>query len=201
MNLLISLLLLLVSGVQYFAVTAGHGGNTSVYFCEVPGCASNVTKIFCKDELVVTDKHIPDCAGHLPPPKSVCQHDGRAFVSSDTDDPCEFEGEAYIETRKCTATSDICSLTRDTKSPEQKSLESIWIVLIVLVSLVSLVCLIIHIYKKRQNREQNPQEGSDSGVAEPLRDIQSSGNTSERDTSGAPGLDDSSSLSQRDHGA
>lgn len=79
------------------------GGNTSiqVFYCKVPGCAANVTKVCCKDEFLFIQPPMADCSGP-PQPKTVCQRDGHAFVSIDTLGSCEFERDAYIETEKCT---------------------------------------------------------------------------------------------------
>lgn len=73
-----------------------------LFFCKIPGCAANVTKVFCNNELVIDRIDIADCTG-APPLMTVCQRDGRAFVSIDTDGDCEFEEKAgYIQTEKCT---------------------------------------------------------------------------------------------------
>lgn len=79
-------------------------GNSSVltFFCKIPGCVTNVTDIFCKEEQIPTHTPFEDCTG-TPPPNTVCQHDGRAFVSINADGECDFEGKhGYIETQKCT---------------------------------------------------------------------------------------------------
>lgn len=81
-------------------VTGGNG-SVNISFCKIPGCAANVTKVFCNDKLLFNSGGIKKCTGP-PPPRSVCQHDGRAFVSTDADAVCEFEGkDGYIETGKC----------------------------------------------------------------------------------------------------
>lgn len=73
-----------------------------MFFCKAQGCAANVTNVFCNDKEVKQDPPIQPCKG-LPPPNTVCQYDGRAFVSNDSDGNCEFEGaDSYIETSKCT---------------------------------------------------------------------------------------------------
>ncbi len=72
-----------------------------LFFCKTPGCAAKVTKVFCNDELLTDHVDITDCTG-APPIDTVCQRDGRAFVSVDADGNCEFEGKAvYIQTEKC----------------------------------------------------------------------------------------------------
>lgn len=72
-----------------------------VFYCKDSGCASNVTQVFCNDNLLFSHALIADCTG-LPQPNTVCQHDGQAFVSIDTPGSCDFEGDSYIKTEKCT---------------------------------------------------------------------------------------------------
>ncbi|XP_042277205.1 uncharacterized protein LOC121903875 isoform X4 [Thunnus maccoyii] len=60
--------------------------------------------------------------------------------------------------------------------------------------------LIAFFCSKKKDRDRNQQPASDSGVTLPLRNMQSSGETSERDTDCDPGLTDGSPPSQRDHG-
>ncbi|KAI9521569.1 hypothetical protein NQZ68_003723 [Dissostichus eleginoides] len=90
--------------MQCFPATASQGGNSlaKLFFCMDPGCAKNVTTIFCDDEPVSFD-HISDCrpAGP-PPPQTVCQHEGRAFVFTNTSGQCEFEVKSRdIRTGNC----------------------------------------------------------------------------------------------------
>ncbi|KAF3850918.1 hypothetical protein F7725_012690 [Dissostichus mawsoni] len=78
-----------------------------LFFCMDPGCAKNVTTIFCNDE-PVSFNHIADCrpAGP-PPPQTVCQHEGRAFVFTNTSGRCEFEVKSRdIKTGNCQGKSD-----------------------------------------------------------------------------------------------
>lgn len=106
-------MLFLAAGLmQCFPATASQGGNSlaKLFFCMYPGCAKNVTTIFCDDEPVSFD-HIADCrpAGP-PPPQTVCQHDGRAFVFTNTSGLCDFEViSRHIKTGNCQDHSDICT--------------------------------------------------------------------------------------------
>lgn len=87
-------------GILYLVI----GGNRTVqlFFCKIPGCAANVINVFCNDKLLFSHTHTTNCMGP-PQPGAVCQHDGRAYVSIDTDGDCEFEGkDGYIETQKYT---------------------------------------------------------------------------------------------------
>lgn len=94
-----------LKNVRYFMKTLCDvtGGNTSlqVFYCKDSGCASNVTQVFCNDKLLFSQTLIADCAG-LHRPNTVCQHDDQAFVSIDTPGSCDFEGDSYIKTEKCT---------------------------------------------------------------------------------------------------
>lgn len=83
------------------------GGKTSpqLFFCTIPGCAADVAYVFCNEKRLFSRTRIADCTGP-PPPNTLCQHDGRAFVSTDRDGACEFEGEdRFIDTTKCTGIS------------------------------------------------------------------------------------------------
>lgn len=72
-----------------------------VFYCNVSGCAANVTDLFCNDEPVPFHRPLPHCKG-TPLNSTVCQHDGRAFVSYDGNNGCQFEGLiGYIATAKC----------------------------------------------------------------------------------------------------
>ncbi|XP_045891088.1 uncharacterized protein LOC123960414 isoform X2 [Micropterus dolomieu] len=155
---------------QWFAVAASQGGHTTwqVFFCQNPGCAANVTCVYCNDELLHSHTPIADCSGH-PPPSTVCQHDGRAFVSTDANADCEFEGiSGYMKTEKCTVHSKICDFNRDMRMDNAK-LGSI------VGGVVCLVCLLVGLYlcfcKKRRCREQHQQPVSDSACdCTPRRD-------------------------------
>lgn len=83
-------------------ITGGRGFKL-LFFCEPPGCAANVEVVYCNDKNVfaVLNETIKDCSG-FPPPNTVCQRDGRAFVSTNSDGQCDFEGLNYsITTIKC----------------------------------------------------------------------------------------------------
>ncbi|XP_042344990.1 uncharacterized protein LOC121945051 isoform X2 [Plectropomus leopardus] len=172
------------------------------------GCATDVTHVFCNNELVFNNSHIAQCTGP-PPPNTVCQNDGRAFVSTDTDGDCEFEGDARIETLKCTDQSDICVFIIATTpspvtAPPQVTTEGpqndkrghiaggVFGALLLLLIIGSLLNICV-------KRYQNQPPASDSGETENLRAMQSSGDTSNSDTQGGPGLDDDSSP-HRDRG-
>lgn len=73
-----------------------------VFYCKISGCVANVTDVFCKDEPVPVHRPLPNCTG-TPLNNTVCQHDGRVFISYDGNGDCEFEGKliGYIDTAKC----------------------------------------------------------------------------------------------------
>lgn len=73
-----------------------------VFYCKISGCAANVTDLFCNDERVPFHRPLARCTG-TPLNSTVCQHDGRAFISFDGSGVCQFEGEliGYIDTAKC----------------------------------------------------------------------------------------------------
>lgn len=158
---LIFLLHLLSRELVYcFPVTPGQGGNRSadLFFCKVPGCAADVTVVFCNDVQVFRGLHITECAGR-PTPKSVCQRDGRAFVSVVTGGQCEFEGKGiYILTEKCKDhNNSICAFTTDPSSPKPGHI--VYILCGVIGLLLIIICLGVYFYKKRKKgkEEQNPQ--------------------------------------------
>lgn len=79
----------------------GAKDSLELFYCNFAGCAANVVKVFCNDTLLQHDL-LPDCSGS-PLPHKVCQHDGRAYVSTPVGTKCEFEEESkYISTEKCT---------------------------------------------------------------------------------------------------
>ncbi|XP_078105823.1 uncharacterized protein LOC144517611 [Sander vitreus] len=206
----IFLLLCYAELTQCLPVTASQGGNIFVFSCKNPGCATNVTCVFCNDNLIWRHSHIANCTGP-PPPNTVCQQEGRAFVSIDTHGDCEFEGkDGYIRTEKCTDHSNICVFISATTSsqvtsdgtPKYSSKLGYILGGICGFFLIIGLCLIAHCHKQRQNRELNQNHASDSDVTEPLREMQSPRETSGSDTRG-PGLNESSNsvLSPCDSGA
>lgn len=83
-----------------FDVTAGNRPS-QLFFCKTPGCAAEVTAVFCNEELLLYNSSIANCKGP-PPPGTVCQHNGLAFVAINTIGVCDFEGEVRpIQTEKC----------------------------------------------------------------------------------------------------
>ena len=81
---------------------AGGKAFPQEFYCEAPDCAARVKSVFCNDKQLLSGDRIQECAGP-PPPDSVCQHQGRAFVSTVSGATCEFEGtDSYIKTKKCT---------------------------------------------------------------------------------------------------
>nr|XP_020450156.1 uncharacterized protein LOC109956977 [Monopterus albus]XP_020450157.1 uncharacterized protein LOC109956977 [Monopterus albus] len=159
--------------------TASQGGKTSVqtFFCKDPGCADNITKVFCNDKRL-TDRQMADCTGP-PPPNTVCQRDGRAFVSTDAHGKCEFEGVSFfLPTGDCKDHINICAFSRaatpspltnrtqkDQENPEHDagrgngSLVSLVVPILLLVGVG--VAVLVVLKKKRQNRPQNQQSASD----------------------------------------
>nr|XP_033476199.1 uncharacterized protein LOC117252992 isoform X1 [Epinephelus lanceolatus] len=184
-------------------VTGGHQ-SVQVFFCKNPGCAANVTHIFCSDNSVnFSHTHITECSGP-PPPNNVCQHDGRAFVAKDTAGSCDFEGSmGYIDTEKCTDQKNICAFisattpspvtTEGTPKDHAKPGHIAAGVVGGLLLLIALACVIACCCIRRRNREQNQPPARDPDVNLPLREQQDPGETSEGDTHGGPGLDDGSS--------
>ncbi|XP_042277201.1 uncharacterized protein LOC121903874 [Thunnus maccoyii] len=198
---------------QCFPVTAAQGGHDPVqlFFCKTPGCATDVTRVFCNDKLVFSNTDIISCTGP-PPPNTVCQHNGRAFISRDTHGVCEFEGaDDYMETKECPDLSNICDfINAPTSSPiPTKGQQNVredhakWGTIVggVLCLVLIVSGLTAYFYCKKRNRDRNQQPASDSGVTSPLRNMQSSGETSERDTDCDPGLTNGSPPSQCDPGA
>lgn len=83
-----------------FDVTAGSRPS-QLFFCKTPGCAAEVTAVFCNEELLLYKSSIENCTGP-PPLGTVCQHNGLAFVAINTSGVCDFEGEfRHIQTEKC----------------------------------------------------------------------------------------------------
>ncbi|XP_044053293.1 uncharacterized protein LOC122876716 isoform X2 [Siniperca chuatsi] len=203
-GLTISLLLCAPVLAQCFPVAASQGGNSSVqlFFCKIPGCAANVTCVYCNDKLLFTrHTHITSCTGP-PSPNTVCQHDGRAFVSTNADE-CEFEGTSgYIKTEKCTDHSKICDFISAITSPpvttegmvKDRAKHGL-----IVGGVGTLLLLIVGLYfcKKRGDQEQSQQA---TDVIEPLSEMQSPGETTEGDTRVHPGLNDDISPSQCDDG-
>ncbi|XP_037632911.1 uncharacterized protein LOC119492491 [Sebastes umbrosus] len=210
------ILLLFAAGLtQCFPVTTSPGGKSyrNLFYCKNPGCAANVTIVFCNDLPVPTHTHITNCAGP-PPPNTVCQHDRRAYVSIDTDADCEFEGKGgYIMTEKCTDHSIICAFI-DATTPPKVTTEGTrevhakrpYIVGEVcgsfLVLLIVIVIIVVACFCKKRSTANNQQTASESDVTVPLREMQSRGGTRDSDTcNSGPGSDGGSSPSQRDRGA
>ncbi|XP_068559889.1 uncharacterized protein [Cebidichthys violaceus] len=191
---------------QCFPDTASQGGNRSaqLFFCSIPGCADDVTSIFCNEVQLLVHSFIANCTGP-PPPNTACQHDGRAFVSIDTDGDCEFEGKSsYIETKKCTDHSNICAfISANTSSQVTTEDHATRRYIVGGVCGSALLIMLIGIFgyirsRFTQSREINQQPARDSGVIIPLREMESPGETSDSDT---PGLDGGCSTSHRVRGA
>ncbi|XP_042277203.1 uncharacterized protein LOC121903875 isoform X2 [Thunnus maccoyii] len=206
------LLLCVPTLTQCFPVTAAQGGQNhmQLFFCETPGCATDVTRVFCNDKLVFNNTDIISCTD-LPPPNTVCQHNGRAFISRDIASVCEFErANGYMETKECTDLSNICDLinaptsspisTKGQQNVREHHAKGGTIVGGVLCLVLIVSGLTAFFCSKKKDGDRNQQPESDSGVTLPLRNMQSSGETSERDTDCDPGLTDGSPPSQRDHG-
>ncbi|XP_070821271.1 uncharacterized protein [Chaetodon trifascialis] len=196
-------LLLWALGLTHsFPVTARQGGNRSarLFFCVIQGCAANVTHAFCNDVRIFSGSHIANCAGPLTP-NAVCQHDGRAFLSTDTDGDCEFEGKVNsIDTKKCKDDSPICAFaTAPTSPPVTTNNYAIAAYTVAAVLVLGLIFFSVWLCKKRRQREQQPASDTDGNV--PLREVQRPEDGNGRDTRGGPGLDDGSSPSQHDHGS
>ncbi|XP_010784850.1 uncharacterized protein [Notothenia coriiceps] len=187
--------------MQCFPATASQGGNSleKLFFCMDPRCAKNVITIFCDDKLVSFDQ-IADCkSAGPPPPRTVCQHDGRAFVFTDTSGRCEFEAESRdLKTGNCKDHSDICTFFNGnsngvaTTTPSPVTTEASrhdpakrgHIVVGVVVSVLLLLgvsCLIAYLVRRRNTernqqtrdpREEFPLQTSDTR-GDPLEDVSS----------------------------
>ncbi|XP_026199551.1 uncharacterized protein LOC113150984 [Anabas testudineus] len=188
MNELVTLfLLLLAPGLDWcFPVTAGGSSVLQVFYCKSSGCAFNVTQVFCNDELLFSETQIADCTG-LPPPNTVCQHGGRAFVSIDTPGSCDFEGASYIKTTKCTNSTKACTFTNATTSSSNTTMnvqepQKSPISPAVYVVLVLVLVPVVYFFKKRHNRDQNQQPDSDK--SEPILKMQQARETTLSDTKG-----------------
>ncbi|KAL7391770.1 hypothetical protein ABVT39_014533 [Epinephelus coioides] len=145
--------------------------------------------------------HITECSGP-PPPNNVCQHDGRAFVSTDTAGSCEFEDSVdYMDTEKCTD-KNICVFisgttpspvtTEGTPKPAKPGHIAAGVVGGLLL-LIALACVIACCCIRRRNRKQNQPPARDPDVNLPLREQQDPEETNERYNRGDPGPDDGSS--------
>ncbi|CAK6970509.1 uncharacterized protein LOC121903874 [Scomber scombrus] len=165
------------------------GGNSHVFYCETPDCATNVTRVFCNDNLLFSDANIPKCTGP-PSPSTVCQHNGRAFISRDTDGPCEFEGpNGYMETKKCRDLSNICDFTNGSAPPplstkgqendKESHVTEISVGVIFLVTLLLTVLGLTAYFCMKRKKDRSQQQANDSDVTVPLEDTQSSGETRE----------------------
>ncbi|KAK9522663.1 hypothetical protein VZT92_019112 [Zoarces viviparus] len=205
MNKVTLLFLLLFAAVlaQCFPVTASQGGNRSarLFFCNVSGCADDVTSVYCTDDVdLLTHTRITDCTGP-PQPNTVCRHDGRAFVSSDTHGYCDFEGKSgYIVAEKCTDHSNICAFMSANAS-SQVTTEDHARHRYIAAGVSGSVLLIILIFGIRscriaQIRKSIQQLRDNTNVQ--LGEMESPKETSDSDT---PGLDDGCSPSHRDRGA
>ncbi|XP_036954144.1 uncharacterized protein LOC119019539 isoform X1 [Acanthopagrus latus] len=206
-ELILTFLLLLLPGLaQCFPVTANQAGSrpSQLFFCKTPGCAAEVTAVFCNEELLLYKSSIENCTGP-PPLGTVCQHNGLAFVAINTSGVCDFEGEfRHIQTEKCKGDSDICAFPiAFTASPapikDHATPGYIAAGVCVFVLLVLMIGLSLYLWKKRRTTEQ--QQASDPDVTVAMTVMQSPGETVERSTDGGgPGLDDSCCPSQHDHG-
>ncbi|XP_026176883.1 uncharacterized protein LOC113138560 [Mastacembelus armatus] len=159
------------------SVTPGQrmssGEGLKVFFCKAPGCVTDVKKVFCNDKSVSIGDPIIKCTGP-PPLNSVCQYDGRAFVSTDTSDSCDFEGDSYIETTKCTDQTSACaSISVTTPSPvntvnmqkEQKRQDRHHLVTgIVLVLAVLVVVVLVVVYFCQRKGQDHPPASVKSGT-------------------------------------
>ncbi|XP_043967901.1 uncharacterized protein LOC122828421 isoform X2 [Gambusia affinis] len=108
-------LLLAFGDATSLPVTTGAKDSPELFYCTSVGCAADVIKVFCNDTLLQHDL-LPDCSGS-PLLHKVCQHDGRAYVSTPVGTKCEFEKESdYIPTKKCTDVDPMCLWIHATSS-------------------------------------------------------------------------------------
>ncbi|XP_049907266.1 uncharacterized protein LOC126394486 isoform X2 [Epinephelus moara] len=160
-TIFIFLLLRAAELIQCFPVTASQGGNQSVqvFFCKDPGCAANVTHIFCSDKSVnFSHTHITECSGP-PPPNNVCQHDGRAFVSKDTAGSCDFEDQNNI-CAFISATTPSPVTTEGTPKDHAKHEHTVGGVVGGLLLLIALACVIVYYFIRRNKNKNNRQQGT-----------------------------------------
>ncbi|XP_028268963.1 uncharacterized protein LOC114440719 isoform X2 [Parambassis ranga] len=177
-----------------------RGGSMQLFFCQIAGCAANVTTVFCNDQFVWNNTTPAAYCSGPPPPGTVCQHEGRAFVSTSTNGSCEFENtEGYIETTSCSGSNiSICSFTvatiHSTRGWNSSSMLATpgrehpgCIIGVCLLLLVVVGGGLVIICKKRQAEQAEQQNTSDSRKEVLLTEVQISGGTSER-----PGLENGS---------
>lgn len=102
--------------MKFFSTILYDVADGWIFYCKIPGCATNVTDIFCNDKQIPYQTPFAVCTG--PPSRNtVCQLNGRSFVSTNANGNCEFEGkDGHIPTQKCTGsycyffTSNHCSV-------------------------------------------------------------------------------------------
>ncbi|XP_054905088.1 uncharacterized protein LOC129372088 [Poeciliopsis prolifica] len=179
-------------------VTTGVKDSLELFYCTSAGCAANVTKVFCNDDLLQHD-HFPDCS-RSPPPYKVCQHDGRAYVSTPVGTKCEFEEEsAYIPTKKCTDVDPIClwihatssSPTTTNTGKKAAGVDPGYIILGCILGFAALLAGGVICYcLKRRSRRLNQQQNRDPEESQQLAVIQPSGCTTVRDAEVAFQVDD-----------
>ncbi|KAM4745163.1 uncharacterized protein FYW61_010928 isoform 1-T3 [Anableps anableps] len=188
-------------------VTTGAGGPMQLFYCKPAGCVVNVTRVFCDDRLLQLE--LPNCSGS-PLVHTVCQHNGRAFVSSPAGTTCEFEEESrMILTGRCKDHDPIClwipatspSTTPSNNGRKAVDVNSQYIVLQVFFGVALLLGGIVLIYCciRRCSRKPNQQQNRDPDGSEQPVMIQLMGNTTERDTEVALQMDDDA-IPQRGHG-
>ncbi|XP_040927959.1 uncharacterized protein LOC114861846 isoform X2 [Betta splendens] len=144
------------------------GNTTALFYCTEPGCALKVNKVFCNDEPVPFNSPMKECTG-APPPNTVCQRGGRAFVSTNTSGPCEFEADTYIQTKKCTDNTDVCDFTSGTTPPplnipesrnqDQGGSRTHYIPLIV-VLVTGVVLVLLALYWRKPESQINNHKGT-----------------------------------------
>ncbi|XP_008279684.1 uncharacterized protein LOC103357072 [Stegastes partitus] len=197
----ITMVLIVTQLALCLPVPAGGNGPVQTFYCKPKGCAENVTQVFCEDEPLLNSSNIPNCSG---PPQlnSVCQHDGRAFVSTSMNGDCDFEADKEIPKGKCTDHNSICLFNDPTSSqpvspdglhePGKNRTSYIVIGVVVpgLVLLLVVAGLFAFLCKKRRTRQPDKQLQRDHRETEALNMHQRSGDVTEKAPQADPGLDD-----------
>ncbi|XP_071383975.1 uncharacterized protein [Centroberyx affinis] len=192
------------------SIRASQSGKKSahkVLACMNPGCAANVTQVYCNNILIFNKADIPDCKSILEPMK-VCKCGGRAFVNTTGD--CDFEGEwgNHIDRYPGGDSASLCGV--ELQNPERSTISSEDITAHTSSSPTSSddlagkicgvfggICLLVllggitHFCLKRRNKRQDREPTDEPAETVVLGD---------REAADGPVLDDDNPLPQPDRG-
>ncbi|KAF7661134.1 hypothetical protein LDENG_00268880 [Lucifuga dentata] len=205
---------------QSSALPANQSGVNLVLFgCKHPGCANNVTKIYCGDLLIFYDSAIRECTG-IPAPNTACQHDGRAYLAIDKPIECDFEGDnGYVETTKYSVMSNISAIFKaiyqqtptihqQTTIPSANSNSTTQtntavgctVVALVVLGILGFIVVCIYCKKTKQNTEKNAQPTENHDETVYLSILERQEDSSERAFDDGPTMEDGALSPQCDHG-